>query len=159
VALFVAVNKIVINKIVAKINVNIFFAVTVCILAYFTSNMLYAAPQTKNPRRPYANMPSPGPIQLAIVKSSRLVGAVLKHNFSHCRFSAHAHHPGGGYGGWFGLLGGGNFALYKDLLVGWGGIGSGGGENCGETTKLLDVSVLKPPLIVQDLTPNQHLAM
>lgn len=91
-------------------------------------------------------------VLLAILKSSRL-GAVLKHNFSHCRFSARAHHLGGGSGGWFGLSGGGNFALYKDPLVGWGGMGSGGGENCGKTTKLLDVSVLTSPLIVQVLRP------
>jgi hypothetical protein len=35
---------------------------------------------------------------------------------------------------------GGGFAPYKNPLVGRRGWGLGGGENCGESTKLLDVS-------------------
>jgi hypothetical protein len=65
-------------------------------------------------------------------------GAMSKHSYSHCRFSALADPPGGVW--WLVLaLRGGSFELYKDPLVGREGSGLGGGENCGEPTKLLDV--------------------
>jgi hypothetical protein len=51
------------------------------------------------------------------------LGAVLKHNSSHCRFSARAHPPRGGSGGWFDHSGG---AVLHCIRTPWSAGGGGG---------------------------------